>query len=262
MAAGLALAVIWFNQTSTPVPEKAAAVAKPAVLVAAAAVSTGSLLRADDIAWKEVGPGEMRAGDIVRGQISESEFVGALARRDFSTGERLVAADLVRPNERQFLAAVLKPGMRAVSITVDASQGASGLARPGDRVDVVLTQNYPTPTQPTDLHRSIGETVLRNVTVIAIDQSLSAAVKTDAPNRPGVTAEARGPNPKTVTLELSESQAEVLFVASQQGRLSLSVRSLQQPSPGQAAESHTGTSMWLLSGSPVTSTIRWAPLSR
>ena len=52
-------------------------------------------------------------GDFVRGQVLELEFLGAVARRDFAAGDPLIASDFVKPNERGFLAAVLKPGARA-----------------------------------------------------------------------------------------------------------------------------------------------------
>ena len=52
-------------------------------------------------------------------------------------------ADVLRPRDRGFLAAVLAPGTRAVSIAVDPVSGVGGLIWPGDRVDVILTQEIP-----------------------------------------------------------------------------------------------------------------------
>jgi hypothetical protein len=46
---------------------------------------------------------------------------------------------VVHPGEQGFLAAVLDPGKRAVSIPVDGTSGVAGFVFPGDYVDVILT---------------------------------------------------------------------------------------------------------------------------
>jgi len=221
---GVALTVVWFNQTATTSVERTAAT-QPAVLVATHPVPAGTLLRPEDIGWKEVGTGEIRPGNLVRGQISESAFVGAIARRDFAANEDLMASELVKPSERQFLSAVLKPGTRAVSISVDAPQNAAGLILPGDRVDVILTQTFDeAAADPT--RKSVAETMMRNIQVIAVDQSLSKEAAPAAASGAFTPATAAR-IPKTVTFEVTENQAERLFVAAQLGRLQLSVRPLE-----------------------------------
>lgn len=220
---GLALSLVWFGQISkAPAPTQPPPT-RHAVLVASRAVPAGTLLRPEDIGWKEAVAHDIRAGNLVRGQVSEAEFAGAIVRRDFQAGEPLVASDLVRPNERQFLAAALKPGMRAVSIAVDAPQSAAGLVLPGDQVDVILTQTFgDTAADPN--FRSVAETILRNVRVIAIDQTLTVARLTPATH---TVAPAEPRTPRTVTFEVTERQAERLVVAAQLGRLQLSVRPLE-----------------------------------
>ena len=103
--------------------------------------------------------------------------------------------------------------MRATSIAVDVAEGGAGLLTPGDRVDVILTQTF-TDARLSESQRSVSETILPNLRIIAIDQT------THVPGmaRPGaiqapVTAEPR--LPKTVTLEVSVHQAEMLTVAGQ-----------------------------------------------
>jgi pilus assembly protein CpaB len=222
---GVALTVVWFNQTATTSVERTAAT-QPAVLVATHLIPAGTLLRPEDIGWKEVGTGEIRPGNLVRGQISESAFVGAITRRDFAANEDLMASELVKPSERQFLSAVLKPGTRAVSISVDEPQNAAGLILPGDRVDVILTQTFDeVATDPT--RKSVAETMMRNIQVIAVDQSLSKDAKPAAAAGGAFTPATAVRIPKTVTFEVTENQAERLFVAAQLGRLQLSVRPLQ-----------------------------------
>jgi pilus assembly protein CpaB len=115
----------------------------------------------------------------------------------------------------------LRPGNRAVSISVDATQSSSGLVLPGDRVDVILVQNLGETHGPSQ--KVVAETALRNIRIIAVDQSINAH-KSASPEG-SLFAEPR--LPRTVTLELTEAQAQKLFVAMQLGALQLSVRPLE-----------------------------------
>ncbi len=210
------------SQTAQSSAVETPAVADHEILITALPLKAGTLLRESDIEWKKAKPEDINPGAILRGQAGSENILGAITRRDFTEGETLLAADLVMPYDRQFLAAVLKPGNRAVSISVNAPQSSSGLVLPGDYVDVILTQNLGDGV--VDLsRRSVAETILRNVRVIAVDRQLSKPSKTEA-----VIEETSGSStvPKTVTLELNELGAEKLFVATQLGTLQLSVRSL------------------------------------
>jgi pilus assembly protein CpaB len=274
LVAGLVLSVVWLDQIRrSTVVEQAPEAIKPAILVAVHSIPAGTLLRRSDFVWREVGAGDIAAGNIARGRASENEYIGAIARRDFASNEPLIANELVKSSDRQFLAAVLKPGTRAVSIAVDASQSASGLALPGDYVDVILTQSFSENTGDPG-RRSVGETVLHNIRVIAVDQTLGSASKSGSAERGVFGPESR--IPKTVTLELSERQAEVLFVGTQLGRINLSVRSLERPGPGQIDRRRAPAVTWASdvspaltqlarkqpgSGSTVESAVRWAPVA-
>ena len=65
---------------------------------------------------------------------------GSLVRKFLDAGSPVTSQDVLRPRDRGFLASVLAPDSRAISIKVDADSGVSGLIWPGDYVDVVLTQ--------------------------------------------------------------------------------------------------------------------------
>ena len=99
------------------------------------------------------------------------ELAGSMVRRSLQPQEVLLPADLLRPGDHGFLAAVLRPGMRATTVGVDAVSGTAGLIWPGDHVDVILTQVNEDQSLPA-AHRASAETVLADVRVIAIDQQL------------------------------------------------------------------------------------------
>jgi pilus assembly protein CpaB len=221
-----AFGYLWFLSQSAPLePQRVAETPAPAsiaILTAARTAPAGTLLQPQDIAWKEVGPGELRPGNLVRGHVSEAEFLGASIRRAYAEGEPLIVSDLVKLSDRRFLAAVLRPGARAISISVDAAQSASGLILPGNHVDVILTQNL-----GEGKRKVVAETILQDIRVIAVDQAINNQAKASA-SQPQFMGELRVP--KTVTLELTKRQAEMVFVALQLGHLQLSVRPMDEAS--------------------------------
>jgi pilus assembly protein CpaB len=221
LVTGLVLSVLWLRVPAAAVREMPA-VAPQSVLTAARALPAGTLLRADDLRWVQLATADIPPGSVVRGPATETEVLGAATRRDFRSGEALVFDQLIKPNDPGFLPAVLAPGMRATSIAVNPAEGGAGLIAAGDRVDVILTQTF-TDAKLSMSQRSVGETILTNLRVIAIDQTTNLPAR-GAEIRPTVTLEPR--LPKTVTLEVSAHQAEMLMVAGQLGRLQLTLRSL------------------------------------
>jgi pilus assembly protein CpaB len=265
VVAGLALSVVWLRQVGTePVapsgPSAERAVEEPApsgqaVLAAKGAIPAGTLLRPSDMSWKPVNADDVRPGHLVKGQIGETDLAGGITRRDFADGEALIAGELVLPGDRNFLAAALRPGSRAVSISVDAPQIASGLILPGDRVDVILTQNLGDGAGGDPKRKSVGETVLRNLRVVAVGQSLSGQTKTPEVLQAPGPATADAVVPKTVTLEVNEREAETLFVATQLGGLQLAVRPLVGTGE-MAAELQRAAPTWASDVSPALNEIK------
>jgi pilus assembly protein CpaB len=205
------------DMTSSP----PARVPQPVILVAARPIAAGTLLRLQDVARREATSDE-RPDELVLG-ANDADVLGAVVRRDIRTDQPLMPGDIVKPGDRGFLAAVLTPGTRAISIPVGPASSMAGLMAPGDRIDLVLMQNFPENGIPT-AHKSVGETVLHDVRVIAIDQTLSTfSQPVSAPQRGTITAP---PLPRSIALEVTERQAEKVFVALELGKLELSLRSI------------------------------------
>lgn len=139
-------------------------------------------------------------------------LIGAMLLHAIGGHMVLRPGDLLRPGDRGFLAAALHEGMRAVTVGVDAITGTAGLIWPGDHVDLILTQTFP--TEPQVERRVVAEIALSNVRVIAIDRRLVQSG--DA---------GKEPQARTVTLEVTAIQAEQVSVMTRMGRLSLAVRS-------------------------------------
>jgi pilus assembly protein CpaB len=237
--AGVAILFTWFGQAGkAPEAVGTRVESRVSVLTAAHAIPKGTLLRQDDLKPKELGSDEhLQPGMIVSGQ--EKDYLGAFNRRDFTEGEALIASDFIKPSDRNFLAAVLKPGYRAISVFVDAQQSVAGLALQGDSVDVILIQSFDDKITVDPRRRTVGETVLHDVRVIAIDQALT-------PPTGGVisvvNAEAR--IPKTVTLEVAERDAEKLLVAAKLGSFQLSLLPLDVAGADPSRDARNAKPVW------------------
>jgi len=219
LLAGGLLAVMWFHQPEIASAPGVIVIPTQSILLAARPIPAGTLLRAGDLTWGDVPAAEVVGADIVHGNLTETEFIGAVTRRAFAAREPLTAFALVKPGDSEFLVAALGQGFRAVSISVDPTQSTSGLVLPGDRVDILLTQSFLTPG--TDASRkSVSETVLRDLRVIAVDQALSPVANLPVPL--GSNGELK--MPKTVTLEVTDRQAAMLLVAEQIGKIQLALR--------------------------------------
>ncbi len=188
------------------------------VLVAAKALKAGSLMKPEEIAIREVEQDKLPEGYVAGEEpMARRGMVGGMVRRSMSPGDVLTTADVLRPGDHGFLAAVLRPGYRAVTVAVDAVSGAAGLIWPGDRVDLILTQQLD--EQGLSPGKKIAaETVLRDVRVIAIDQQVVQNASGTLDSLPA----------RTITLEVSSSNGEQVQVATRLGKLSLAVRSAER----------------------------------
>ena len=203
----------WLQSQRPAAPPAQVTMVQPAdvrVLVAAKDISTGHFIDPQDIrwqAWPEEGSFETY---FVEGRNNQADVIGAVLRHPVTAGDPITTGRIVRPGERGFVAAVLAPGMRAVSVPVDATTGVAGFVLPGDRVDVLLSHQM---RDLSDQVRRATETVLVDVRVLAIDQNMN-----DNATIPQVAHH--------VTLEVTPEQVESLAVVTQIGRLSLALRSL------------------------------------
>ena len=192
------------------------------ILAWARPMSAGILIKPEDISTVDFPATNLPVGarpDTIQGR---SELIGGMVRRNVLAQEPLLVAEVLRPTDGGFLAAVLAPEHRAVSVAVDAVSGTAGLIWPGDRVDVILTQEVGDQTTPVG-RRTFGETVLKDARVIAVDQQLAHGVTPDVANA--------GQGNRTVTLEVLPEAAERMAVAVRLGRVSLTVRAAVPPRP-------------------------------
>lgn len=186
----------------------------PKVLVAKRGLPAGTIITADAIAYQQWPEELLQDAYYIEGESDINQLLGTVVRHPVTAGEPVTQGALVSPGDRGFLAAALGPGMRAVTVPVSARTGVAGFIFPGDRVDLVLTQSIA--GEGRDL--KAAETVLRNLRVLATDQSTEQT--TDENGKTVVRAF------RTVTLEVTPKIAEKIAVAQTVGTISLVLRSL------------------------------------
>ena len=207
-----------FSGSSAPEAQAGQVVpAGPEVLVATRTLPIGTIVDAEAFRYQPWPQGLVQPAYYIRGAAGgdPQSLIGTVVRNEISAGQPLTQGAVVRPGERGFLAAALGPGMRAVTVGVSATSGVAGFVFPGDRVDLDLTQEVTGGGDGPPLRAS--ETIVRNIRVLAVDQSLNA--RDEAGNQVAHTS-------ATVTFEATPKIAEKIAVAQTIGQLSLSLRSL------------------------------------
>jgi pilus assembly protein CpaB len=204
------------------------------VLVADSDLPAGSFVKPQHLRWQRWPTDDVPDSYVLRGVRSDEEMIGAVVRKRIATGEPITDGAVVKPGERGFLAAVLEPGMRAVSVPLTPTSSNSGLIFPGDRVDLILTQSLVTSEAEGSVRR-VSETVLSDIRIIAM------GVETSDDPREGEANE----KAKTATFEVTPRQAEEVALLTELGKLSLSLRSLAaSPSEEVAALPETSSLTW------------------
>lgn len=213
--------------------EKEKKVLRTFVLVSAKTLPVGAVITAEDLVWQAWAEDAIHEKYIVnksaepeksRGKLVEP-FIGAVTRYPITNGEPILAEKVFRGDTAGFMAGALAPGMRAVTIKVQEHTSAAGFIFPGDRVDVFLTHDQASKVEDIDERKesesvktalkSVTETILSNKKVLSIGQIVANVEKKQA-----IVA-------KTITLEVTPKEAQMMTVARTMGKLSLSLRSLQ-----------------------------------
>ena len=183
------------------------------ILVAKADIPRGQVVTPADVYW-QAWPATTASGNFIR-KTDRPKAVdnlnGMIVRTPFVAGEPIREAKLVNSKGSGFMAAILPSGMRAISTQISPETGAGGFILPNDRVDVILT---PRGNRDAGVSGNSSETILRNIRILAIDQTI------EEKNGQKVVVG------KTATLELLPGQAETLALSQQLGTLALSLRSI------------------------------------
>jgi pilus assembly protein CpaB len=225
-----------------PAAAAALAASKPVtrVVVAAHDLQIGSRLSAQDLSWQPWPADAINAAFITDGQATTPKpgepeiashtaqvaadaakalagahspmdaLVGAIVKEPILANEPVTNLKLVRDGEGGYMAVMLHPGMRAIAVPASVTTAAGGFVLPGDRVDVLQARQVDmggSTTRPV-----VAQTLLRNIRVLAIDQ-------TPQPPKGGTTVVGA-----VATLEVRSEDTEVVTKARMQGDVILALR--------------------------------------
>jgi pilus assembly protein CpaB len=214
------------GEKPAPEPKPVAQIDTTDVLVAKSDIGAGMPVSEQELEWKmwptaSAGPNFIRKSD--RPNAIE-DLSKSYTRTAISAGEPIQESRLMKAGQSGYMAAILPSGMRAVSTEIKPETGAGGFIIPGDHVDVILYRRDKDAEKSSGTEAHVSETILTNIRVLAIDQTVE-----DKNGQKVVVG-------KTATLELSPSQAETLVLAQQVGVVSLSLRSIADRAKSQEAD--------------------------
>lgn len=191
------------------------------VLVAVSALDRGASIVSGDLAWRAWPKNSVSARYVTKSADPDAltRLTGALVRVDILPEEPILPGKVVAQRADGVMSVLLRDGLRALAIAVAPETGAGGFILPGDFVDVILTREA-----DVEVRKASGEideetflftdTLISNVRVLAIDTALK--------EQGDPALEPR----RTATLEVSPDMAELLSLAEEAGRITLSLRAL------------------------------------
>ena len=223
------MAVIVLRMSANDKPAQNAASAAPpvqsvSIYVATQSIPIGATIN-ESMVTTQAWPEHLMLNGFMRTDGTKSP-VGMVARAPFQMQEPILSSKVANAQDPNFLAGSLPKGMRVITIQTNEIEGLAGFVFPGDRVDILLThdvQKWVTAPGSSDAPRevtdAVTETLLTNVTVLAVDQRASGG---DAVDDKGTLK-----IPQSVSLMVSPTDAQRLRLGAREGTLTLALRSLE-----------------------------------
>ena len=208
--------------------EKTAASATTKVVVAGEDIAARTTLDADMLKVADV-----PTDSVLKGTFSDiDDLDGQVTRYPLISGEQVTATKIgVQKDDETGLSFVFPQGMRAFSIQVSEESSVGGLILPGDLVDIIGILDEGT----VGIDKAV--TLVQGVEVLAVAQeaqeAIPAARPTGTPTPSAVTGTLgerpedveANPKARTVTLAVTQEQAQLLALVQAKGELALSLRS-------------------------------------
>lgn len=205
-------------------------VAEQLVYVAKQEIPVGTVIE-QSMLDRQVWPKNLVGPSFIVANEKAPNIVGMVARSHFQPREVILRSKLANPNDPSFLAANMPEGMRAVTISINGVTGVAGFVQPGDRIDLLFTHSLVSEKEkegaevtededddlPASYEKKVTEILVPDVRVLALDRKAMAGGEEKNKQR----------MPSSVTLEVSQEDAQRVRLAEREGELSLALRSLK-----------------------------------
>ena len=181
------------------------------VVVAAKDIDVATAVRADQLSVVQWPQDRSPKGGFVRLE----EVAGRVTVLPVGAGEPILEPKLAPQGTPAGMTALVSQGKRAMTVKVDEASGVAGFVIPNNRVDVVVSINRGEFSKD-----PFARVVLENLRVLGTGQKI---IEKQPDGKPQVVP--------TVTLEVNPVEGERLALASQEGHLSLVLRSQKDEAP-------------------------------
>lgn len=204
------------------------------VLVYARDLPRGTLIDETGLRWQEQLATALPAGAITAGEQGSgmpAGLDGKLLRSDVLAGE-VVRPETLVDGAASFMSLTLTPGMRAIGISVTPQKLAGGFILPEDRIDLIHTASGD--FDGDGKASSFSQTILENIRVLAVGDKPTSRVTFQTVDEQAAAASATSDitmKGETITLEMSDEEAGILFSAQASGQISLALRALEDHGP-------------------------------
>lgn len=205
------------------------------VLVATQNISIGESIKSSMITWQKWPKEAVLDTYIVRNNETSDQYqklLNGLSKRQISHGEPITLDDIIKAGDRSFLAAIVAPGMRAVSLPLGSSAAGSSLLSPGDRVDIISANIFRSSFKQDN--NFSGTTLVENAKVLAVDRHLGSHRTSET--KGGIQI-AQEESAKFITIEVTPEEAEILSMATKLGELTFSLRGMEKTPQKNRSES-------------------------
>lgn len=200
----------WLGKKPPAEPEK---VKTDLILVAPENLAEGAIISIPKMSWKEEPTTAIKPGTITKKDNSLlSQVDGSVVRTPILKGEPIIVEKLIKTRGKSAISAVIREGMRAVTVPYSKLANAPSLIAPGDVVDVIIPKKADGESES-----YIGQTILTGIRVLAVNSELQKVEEQDT---------SKGLNNKAITLEVTASQAEDLAGAIRDGAVVISMQSI------------------------------------
>lgn len=180
------------------------------ILVAAENLTLGQKLQKHNLIWQQWPKEKINENHFIQGTRNIEYFVNMIVSVPINQGDPILPTNIIQPAQRNVISAILKPGKRAFAIEVNEITGVGGFIFPGDYVDIIST----VVESNTESQTTTSKIIAKDILVVAIDQITSR----DASDIAKIV--------KTVTVEVTPSQSEIIATAQKNGTVSLSLQGL------------------------------------
>lgn len=205
LAAGLAASLLAFLLMRGRAHPLAPA-APVSVVVAARAVPSRARLTPPQLTLRRLPPSAVPEGALT----ATAQAIGKITTRPLPAGTPLTQEAVTEGTAALGMAFALPPSRRAVTVALDPTDSAGDFVRPGDRVDILVTDEPG--AGPAE-----ARTVLQNVPLLAVGSQTSPTGPPPPPD---------GAGPGHVTVSVSPSEAQALVLAGARGKIHLALRAV------------------------------------